>query len=183
MADWHLTDLENALTHRGWQVVKRLPGDDYAISGAWQIQRSTQIQPLIIEFEGLDDLRTLPVEESYGCHIRGHFQVGLYFGKKGANRSSHRKRWLEELSRFVDALAALRMDVVYILHYIHEFDDGHKDDKIIGVFSSEAEAFAALELVINQSGFQESADGFEITKWILGEVDWCEGYITILPEE
>ncbi|MFC1745780.1 hypothetical protein ACFL35_17440 [Candidatus Riflebacteria bacterium] len=52
MAQWHLNDLRNSLIQKGWDIVAELPGDDYAISGSWQIQRGDKA--FIIDFNGLN---------------------------------------------------------------------------------------------------------------------------------
>jgi hypothetical protein len=96
MANWHLDELENALAHRGWQIVARLPGDDYRVSATWQIERGNDARSVLIDFDGLDDLKTLPIERSYACRQRGH-RNSLYFGRKSAH-------WTNELARFVIAL-------------------------------------------------------------------------------
>jgi len=62
MAEWHLIELENSLNGIGWNVISRLEGNNYDISGSWQIRRNTIRQ---IDFNGLDDLITLPIEKSY----------------------------------------------------------------------------------------------------------------------
>ena len=67
MAEWHLIDLRNALHRKKWQLFTCLKGNDYDISEIWQIQRPDGTEKLHIEFDGLDDLETLPLEASYGC--------------------------------------------------------------------------------------------------------------------
>ena len=90
MAQWHLDELQEFLERRGWRIVAQQAGDGYRISATWVIQRSTQLEPLLIDFEGLDDMKTLPLERSYGCHIRGCSLISLYFGKNGHKSSSRR---------------------------------------------------------------------------------------------
>ena len=99
MSEWHLDDLRAALINRGWRILQVHPGDDYAVSGSWEIQRSTRVPPLWIDFEGLDDLRTLPMDKSYGCHVRGG-PSSLYFRRPGG-------RWQTELEKFVTSLDAV----------------------------------------------------------------------------
>jgi hypothetical protein len=107
MAQWHLDELQAFLERRGWRIIAQQAGDEYSISATWVIQRSTQAEPLLIDFEGLDDMKTLPLEQSYGCHIRGHSLVGVYFGRKGHKSSSRRANWQEELSKFATQLDEL----------------------------------------------------------------------------
>ena len=97
MADWHLADLDNALTAAGWQVVARHPGDERKVSALWEIQRSTRDPSLVIEFQGLDDMQCLPLSQSYACQVQGFSKQSLYFGKKG-------NRWKEQVADFVAAM-------------------------------------------------------------------------------
>ena len=104
MAQWHLDDPENALERRGWEIVSRQEDDDdRRIFVTWAIQRSRKVVPLLIDFEELDDsyLKSLPMEQSCGCHVQGNELVGLYFSRKGDKSSSHRAAWKENLSDFV----------------------------------------------------------------------------------
>jgi hypothetical protein len=75
------------------------------------------------------------------------------------------------------------MKSVFIVHHVHEFEDGHEDHKIIGVFTTQEAAAVALAQVKDQPGFKECLQGFEITEWQLNRVGWPEGYVTIYPGE
>ena len=101
MATWHLEELRNALERRGWRCVE-LPGDDRRISATWELSRAGDERHLHVDFEGLDDLRTLPLAESYGCSIR---ETGgsVYFRRQRA-----REIWEREIRAFVDALEVAR---------------------------------------------------------------------------
>jgi len=104
MADWHLTDLRAALERRGWRFEGELPGDDYRISATWSFARSGKpAQALLIDFDGLDDIRTLPLNESYGCSARGTTH-SLYFRRRGTNDPPARERWEGDLNNFVKAV-------------------------------------------------------------------------------
>src|SRR6185295_9487038 len=102
MADWHLKELRNELEKRGWVIIAELPGDNYAISASWEIQRSNKEPSVFIDFEGLDDMATLPIERSYGCHIRPGKSPCLYFGRRGEKKSVRRRSWAKELMQFVE---------------------------------------------------------------------------------
>ncbi|HTL98994.1 MAG TPA: hypothetical protein VL181_09355 [Holophagaceae bacterium] len=73
------------------------------------------------------------------------------------------------------------MNQVWTLHHVHEFDDGHEDVKLIGIFSSENLALAAKQKIQDQPGFLDLPDGFEIHAHKLDQLGWLEGYISILP--
>lgn len=94
----HLKQLKNGLKGSKWVVIEELPGNDYEISGYWRVARPNGASEFILAFEGLDDLETLPIEKSYGCHVVGKQEVGLYFGKVS-------KSFPKELSNFLQALS------------------------------------------------------------------------------
>jgi hypothetical protein len=102
MAQWHLNDLRASFERYGWRVVAELPGDDYKISGSWELLRGGNVSVLIIDFEGIDDMSTLPINEAYACRIRGS-EHSLYFGRRGSSGSAARDRWRGELASFVVA--------------------------------------------------------------------------------
>ena len=101
MAEQHLRELRDALSRRGWRILGERPGDDYRVSGSWEIQRSTRVPPVLIDFNGLDDMACLPMQECYGCAIRGHQAPGLYFSK------GYGKHWQADLEAFVQSLDGL----------------------------------------------------------------------------
>ena len=100
----HLQALEEALLRKGWRVVAVHPGDDYRISATWEIQRNSQELSSFIDFDGLDDMTCLPLEESYGCHVRGRLAndetARLYFRRPNKSRTL----WEQDLAAFVLAL-------------------------------------------------------------------------------
>src|SRR5687767_12971734 len=103
MASWHLDELKAALEKRGWRIAE-LPGDeDRKISGIWELSRSGDTRTLALDFDGLDDLQTLPMDKSYACQVRGT-QISLYFSRRGETGSDARERWKAELASFAKAL-------------------------------------------------------------------------------
>ena len=102
MATWHLEELRNALERKGWRVVAELPGDDYRVSATWELQRSGDPRSLVIDFDGLDDMKTLPLDESYACSVRGT-DHSLSFSRRGETGSDARARWRDQLSAFVES--------------------------------------------------------------------------------
>ena len=76
------------------------------------------------------------------------------------------------------------MATVYLLQHVHEFEDGHENVKLIGVFSSEALAQTARRQVADQPGFRDLPEGFCISEHeVDGRIGWPEGYATIQPGE
>ena len=72
---------------------------------------------------------------------------------------------------------------VFVLHHIHVLDDDVEDVKLIGVYSSEAAARAAITRLRPQSGFCETPEGFTISQYSLDVDHWTEGYVTLDPSQ
>jgi hypothetical protein len=104
MGDTHLDELRNALEQKGWNVVSQEDGDDYRISAVWRIQRSTRAEPTNLLFAGLDDMRTLPIEQAYACEVQGRKDVSLYFGSM--------KEFRKALPGFIAALDHVERDAI-----------------------------------------------------------------------
>ena len=100
MSVWHLHELREVLLQKGWRILAELPGDGYGVPGSWAIQRSTHTSPLYIDFDGFDDMVCLPLSRAYGCGVRGHRVLSLYFGKS-------KRVWAGQLRAFIDGLDAL----------------------------------------------------------------------------
>jgi hypothetical protein len=101
MAQWHLDELRAALERRGWRLTAELPGNDRDISATWTLSRSGgKTTELLLDFDGLDDMKTLPISESYACAARGTGK-SLYFRRRGEKGTPTRERWREELGAFV----------------------------------------------------------------------------------
>ena len=107
MSDAHLRELRRALEQKGWRVLSEEEGDGYRVSGVWRIQRSTREEPAELLFEGFDDIRVLPVERAYACEVRGHKEIGLYFGSM--------KEFRKALPAFVRGLDVLETNESKIL--------------------------------------------------------------------
>jgi hypothetical protein len=82
-------------------------GDDYARSATWEIARGGEAARLL-DFEGqtggLDG--PLPLERAYGCEVRGHSEIGLYFGRR-PNEKRPRGSFNQELNASLAALERL----------------------------------------------------------------------------
>lgn len=102
MAEWHLKDLSEALERNGWRLEAEHEGDGYRISASWELVRDGNVA-IFLDFEGLDDMRTLAVDHSYACHLRGDSRIGLYFSKKGDKKSANRASWKAALKEFIDS--------------------------------------------------------------------------------
>ena len=83
-------------------MIAEHPGNDYSISGTWELQRNTRKPHLFIDFAGLDDMDCLPMAQSYSCRLRESNGISLYFRKQ---RSRH--IWVEELQAFIDGIESI----------------------------------------------------------------------------
>lgn len=70
---------------------------------------------------------------------------------------------------------------VYVLHHVHEFGDGEEDVKMIGVYSTQEQAEAAVGRMRLQPGFSDAPEGFSIDRYPLDQDNWAEGYVTVQP--
>jgi hypothetical protein len=74
------------------------------------------------------------------------------------------------------------MTTVYVLHHVvREFEDDD-DAKLIGVYSTEDEAGAAVTRLADQPGFREHPDGFQIDPYPLNKDHWAEGFVTVATD-
>ena len=97
MSEAHLTELRKVLENNHWVIASEQEGNEYDISGVWEISRPDGTNKIHIEFEGLDDMETLPIEKSYSCRIKEVPKVNLHFSKVG-------RSWGEELTNFISEL-------------------------------------------------------------------------------
>ena len=97
MSEERLTALRNALETNHQVLISEKQGNDYDVSAIWVISRPDGKTKLHIEFDGLDDMKTLSIEESFGCSVREIPNLDLYFAR--INRT-----WDEALLKFVDDL-------------------------------------------------------------------------------
>jgi hypothetical protein len=67
---------------------------------------------------------------------------------------------------------------VFLLWHSRDLGDGETDDKLIGVYSSKAEAEAAKRRKMQYAGFRDVPEGFLIDQYTVDRDQWSEGYIT-----
>ena len=68
---------------------------------------------------------------------------------------------------------------VYVLHHTSLINDEEEVVKLIGVYSSEAEAKKAINRKLECPGFCDEPDGFSISEHQLDHDAWSEGFIKI----
>jgi homoserine kinase type II len=67
---------------------------------------------------------------------------------------------------------------VHLLWFVKEMPEGIDDaELLIGVYSSEEEAKAAIERVKNERGFVEFQEGFQVHSYEINRDHWTEGFI------
>jgi len=68
------------------------------------------------------------------------------------------------------------MEIVYLLWYVREWDEGEDTELFIGVYRSEADAKEAIERLKEKPGFRACPKGFLISPQEVGKDHWEEGY-------
>ena len=70
------------------------------------------------------------------------------------------------------------LEVVHLLWFVKEMPEGQEDiELLIGAYSSEVEAKAAIEGIRNKRGFAEFQAGFQIASCPIDRDHWTEGFI------
>ena len=67
---------------------------------------------------------------------------------------------------------------VFLLWHTHRVD-GNDDDKLLGIYSSKANAEAAQARAQLRPGFREAPGGFCIAEYEVDRDEWTEGFVTI----
>jgi hypothetical protein len=69
---------------------------------------------------------------------------------------------------------------VFVLQHVHTVSDGEEEDediKLIGVYSTDAQALAAISRLSTRPGFRDHLDGFHISPLTLDKDQWSEGFV------
>jgi hypothetical protein len=72
---------------------------------------------------------------------------------------------------------------VFLLWHVHEMPSGEEDAKLIGVYASVEEAERAKQRVSPQPGFRDLPDGFQVSRYTVGQDHWTEGFVTVTHEQ
>lgn len=75
------------------------------------------------------------------------------------------------------------MDIVYLLWYVREWDEGEDTELLIGVYRTEADANDAIGRLKAQPGFVKYPEGFLIVPYELGKDHWTEGFVRMLGDK
>ena len=68
------------------------------------------------------------------------------------------------------------MEFVFLLQHVAREDEDDEDVKTIGVFSSEDVASFAIDQLRNRPGFRDFPDSFVISRKLVDQVSWEEGF-------
>lgn len=68
---------------------------------------------------------------------------------------------------------------VYFLYYVYEFEDGHDDVRLLGVFSSKEKASTALQNIKKNPDCKKIKNLFSILQIIIDRLGWTEGYVRV----
>ncbi|HEX7378039.1 MAG TPA: hypothetical protein VF278_13040 [Pirellulales bacterium] len=68
---------------------------------------------------------------------------------------------------------------VFLLQHVHSFDNCEEDVKLIGIYSSRANAEAAVTRLSQAPGFSTDAAGFHVDEYVVDNDHWIEGYSTL----
>jgi hypothetical protein len=63
---------------------------------------------------------------------------------------------------------------VHLLWHVH-----NEDEKLIGVYATNADAVAAKERLKQKPGFVDTPEGFEIHEYQLNQDHWTEEYVCV----
>lgn len=65
--------------------------------------------------------------------------------------------------------------------FVLQHESVAEDVKLIGVYATHADAFAAMQRVRSLPGFRDEPDGFSIDDYEVGLDHWTDGYVASEP--
>jgi hypothetical protein len=68
--------------------------------------------------------------------------------------------------------------IVYPLWHVYVRESGEEEQKLIGIYSTRANAEAAIERLKDKPGFKDYPQCFEIFEHTLDRDGWTEGFFT-----
>ncbi len=75
------------------------------------------------------------------------------------------------------------MTTVYVLWHCYQNAEGQDQEKMLGVFSTDEKAAAAVAQLRTQPGFKDHPDKFEILDCTIDRAYMTEGFVTVYPGE
>ena len=70
------------------------------------------------------------------------------------------------------------MTIAFLLWHVRKDDEFGDDAKLVGVYSSEANAQAAIARLSDKPGFCDHPAGFQIDPFPFDEDHWVDGFIS-----
>jgi hypothetical protein len=68
--------------------------------------------------------------------------------------------------------------IVFLLWHSRDGHDGRANDKLVGVYSTRAEAEAAIARKLTLEGFRDFPNGFLIDPYELDRDAWSDGFVS-----
>ncbi len=68
---------------------------------------------------------------------------------------------------------------IFFLDYVYEFEDGHDEVRLLGVFSSRKKAEFALSTIKKNPKFKKIAKYIVISSDVIDKLGWIEGFVTV----
>ena len=68
---------------------------------------------------------------------------------------------------------------VYIVQHVDDRADDNEDVKLIGIYSTEGDAQAAIARLVVRPGFRDVPNGFRVDRYTVGEDHWTEGFMIV----
>ncbi len=70
------------------------------------------------------------------------------------------------------------MTKVYLLWHVHEVAGSEDEEKLIGVYATEADAMGAIDRLRDKPGFKDLPEGFQIVRYTINKDHWQEGFVS-----
>lgn len=134
---------------------------------------------------GEDEKRALPVMLAKAAVIFWLLRLNVIHynrteGRTGDNIMVKNPDLMKRLAAYHWSHVEKVQNTVFVLEHARYKDDNKNNDvedfKLIGVFSAEAEAQAAIEQLKSQSGFKDYPNGFHIDAYPLNQINWSQGF-------
>ncbi len=102
-------------------------------------------------------------------------------GRTGDNIMVKNPDLMKRLAAYHFSHVEKSQDTVFVLEHATFKDDNRDNDvenlKLIGVFTSQKKAQAAIEQLKSQPGFIDYPNGFHIDAYPLGQINWSQGFV------
>ncbi|HVB85265.1 MAG TPA: hypothetical protein VNK23_01190 [Candidatus Dormibacteraeota bacterium] len=69
------------------------------------------------------------------------------------------------------------MNSIFLLWYLHAKDTDNESEVLIGAYSTEAAAKAAINRLSGKPRFSAAPNGFQISEYKLNEDHWTDGFV------